>query len=193
MPGVSTRTVTRGLARPSVGARRRRGRNDPGAQASLLVQGYPDPPTTQQRAIFTRSLLFDGNAGVVSNNTISISPSSIGVAEAKSGGFTATRFTDIRIRRIEVWGRADPVSTLPIGDTALRLVLTAAQSDNGSWVDYGITGSARPHIAVIPNLDFRDHWYSLTSATEIFQVQAAGITAQTQAGDYLIRISADYR
>lgn len=178
-----------GMARPTTGARRRRARNEPGAQASMLVPGYPDPPTTQSKAVFTRALMTNASAGTVTAGQYTFTFNQLLVAEAaQAGAGTAPRFTEGRISRIEVWGRADQNSE----SVALTLTLSDNRSDGGSWIDYGIAGSTRPHIAVIPNLDFRDHWYASNSGNILFTVTDGRIST-TNASDYVVRVSLELR
>lgn len=174
-------------------ARRQRARVEPAAMGSRLLSGLTDPPTTVTRAIFQRALMVDGSTGTIASTVITFTPANLAQQEGLQGAQSGTRFSELRVERVEAWGPGETTNGTDYDATALTLTLTAAESDNGSWVDYGVGGQARPHVAVEPNLQMRQHWYSTTGTTGLFTVSNGAVASGMVNGIIVVRVTMSMR
>lgn len=161
--------------------------------ATILLPGRIDPPTTPALAVFDRSLLVNATSGTVGSGVVTFSAAQFATAEALQGGQAATRFNNIRIKQIEVWGQAGTSTVTGNAPEFIQLSLTGAQSDGSAFVDYGVFGQARPHICVRPNLAYRDTWLATNATGTILQVASAGLSSSVAASDYVIRVVIELR
>jgi len=167
---------------------RSRNQMEPAALASRLVNGNPDPTPTPARSVFERALIgtlseFNGTG----TPTGSLTMAQVLVFEnsaATGAPVTSSRFSSARIKRIEVWGS----STLESGDSALSITLpTSSAGDGATFRDFGTPGERRPHLAVVPNFDYRDTWYSSSNILSLFQLTPATDTSM------IIRLTLELR
>lgn len=161
--------------------------------ATVLLPGRIDPPTTPALAIFQRSLLVNATSGSVGSGIVTFSAAQIATAEALQGGQAATRFNNIRIKQVEVWGQAGTAAVTGTAPEFIQLSLTGAQSDGSAFVDYGVFGQARPHICVRPNLTYRDTWLASNATGTLLQVASVGLSSTAAASDYVIRFVIELR
>jgi len=152
----------------------RRAVMEPSEMESRLVRGDPDPTPTPDRAVFVRSLLgvYSQFAGSASSN---ISASTILIYENQaatgSASTTASRFNEMRLKRIELWDTAAHETT----DTPLTVTVNGAVGGDGAvFRDFGTPGERRAHIAVIPNFALREKWFLNSDTTGLITVATPG-------------------
>lgn len=153
----------------------RRAAMEPSEMESRLVRGDPDPTPTPDRAVFVRSLLglFSQFAGSTTSAQISASTILIYENQAATGSAstTASRFNEMRLKRVELWDTAANEAT----DTPLTLtVQTSGGGDGAVFRDFGTPGERRAHIAVIPNFALRQRWFTSSDTTNLITVASPG-------------------
>jgi len=163
----------------------------------LTVTPSRDPPSTTNNYVFTRpvqAICNAFNATVAIAGKLSIAPKDIAQLEGVQGGQSAPRFSEVRVRRIQVWG-PDTIGLSGTFPSNVGLALTASQGDNYSATDYGCAGADRATVALTPNMSMREHWYDTTSTSGIFNILNSGIStdgAGTQ-NSIILRVTCDFR
>jgi hypothetical protein len=128
--------------------------------AALLTNGPNDPPPIQRTPMITFKVRLSGSqlTGVTA-----IQPSKISAVIPGSGAFTSMRFI-----KFSCWGAT--------GETPITATFpsSSVEQDQGKFEDYGVAGSRRPSLHMMPPFGFRTEWFSLTSSTDILQI--TGVT-----------------
>jgi len=165
---------------------------EPAMMASRLVTGDPDPTPTPSRSVFERALI-----GTLQEMTGTGAPTgNLGMSNILSFETTAAtgaatgakpRFTEGRLKRLEVWGTAaDEAADFPLTVT----LFTASAGDGAIFRDFGTPGQRRPHIAIIPNFDLRQTWFDSSNSTPLFNVVSSGTSTETTV---IIRVTLELR
>lgn len=189
--------------RSRVGSRNRQ-MLEPSALASRLVNknGSQLIPETPDKAVFVRALLgtFFAMAQGATTSTTGLTMNNILIYENQvstgSASTTATRFTEARIKRIEVWGDDSAILGTPATSNA-PLILTMASAtfrgDGAVFRDFGTLGNDRAHITVIPNFEFRETWFAATDTTSILFNVRHSVATPTAASTPLVRLTLEMR
>lgn len=166
---------------------------EPSAMASRLIRGFPDPPDTPDRAVFTRALM--GTLSAFNNNPATQITTLTGAAILSyenliAGGTYAPRFREVRVKRVEVWDSSASVGSSS-SDTPLILTISAPDSDHAVFRDFPVAGHSRSHIAVIPTFELRSIWIGSTSSDALFTITGQGTTSATNSP--IVRLTVELR
>jgi hypothetical protein len=132
------------------------------------------------QAASTTGGIFSSGLGVIDNRQAT-----------ESTTITSSRFLEVRVQSIEVWGLdINSGTTVQTGENGISLRIFQSENnelggDGAVFRDFGTNGSRRPHIKVIPNLALREQWLNTNvTATEGKEAFAAVQTAfGTDFGD----------
>jgi len=168
---------------------------------SRMVRGDPNPTPTPDRAVFSRALLGNGNdmGEYDKHGTFTLNMSKILAYEASaSSGLSAARFSEGRIKRVEVWDNApDEASDNALQVTILpdKTITSAIPSrgDGASFRDFGTPGEQRAHIAIIPNFDFRSQWRPSGDALGLISIVQTGNVSTANPPAPIVRITLELR
>jgi len=138
--------------------------------------------------------MMDQSFGSVTTGKVTFTPAQIAIAEGSDGGTAAARFGEFRIQKIEVWAAAALASGTTVQGT-ITLQLSDVTSDSASFIDYGVFGKSRPKVAIIPNLQMREHWFDSTDTGKVLFVvnDPALPSGATASGLVVIRLTLQLR
>jgi len=122
----------------------------------LIRSNQDDPPPYNDDAVYARKVR--KVVATTADGGYAITPINL----TSALGFSASTFKYITLTRVDVWGVAN--------NDGIKLSVAPNSGPNGDrdFVDYGVTGSRRSHIAV--GISPRDQTWYTTAATTVIAV-----------------------
>jgi hypothetical protein len=146
----------------------------------LIKSGQNDPPPYNDDAVYARKVR--KVVATVADGGYAITPINL----TSALGFSASTFKYITLTRVDVWGIAN--------QNGIKISIAPNSGPNGDrdFVDYGVSGSRRPHVAV--GISPRDQtWYTTAATTVICVARTLSAVGVEIAGQVIIDAHVQFR